>query len=52
MLSGAGDGGIHVNRNALAALQHHGAQVIHAMGLVGMFVREEHRVDVVDLGID
>ena len=33
-------------------MDHDRAQIVHAVGLVGMFVRQEHRVDVVDIGID
>src|SRR6201995_2201301 len=33
-------------------MQHHRAEIVDAMGLVGMLMGEKHRIDVVDLGID
>ncbi len=33
-------------------MQHHRAQIVDAMGLVGMLVGEEHRIETVDFGVD
>ena len=35
-----------------ALMQHHGTQIIDAMGLIGVLVGQEHRIDVIDMGID
>ncbi|MGY3233407.1 hypothetical protein ACVMAJ_000297 [Bradyrhizobium sp. USDA 4448] len=43
---------IEIGRNALAHVENDGAQIVHAMGLVRMLMGQEHRVDVVDIGID
>src|ERR1700722_2389935 len=43
---------VQVDRNAPALVQHDRTQVIDAMGLVGMLMGQEHRVDVIDLGVD
>jgi len=43
---------IHMARDADAVPEVEGAQVVDAVGLVGMLVRQEHRIDVVDIGID
>ena len=41
---------VEIDRNALAHVNNDRAQIIHAVGLVGMFMRQEHRVDVIDVG--
>ena len=41
-----------INRNPPALVQHDGAQVVDAMGLVGVLMGQKHRVDMVDMGID
>ena len=33
-------------------MQHDGTEIVDAVGLVGMLVGEEHRVDMIDLGVD
>ena len=43
---------VQVHRNAPALVQHHRAQVVDAVGLVGMLVGQKHRVDVIDFCID
>jgi len=41
-----------IDRNASALMQHDGTEIVDAVGLVGMLVGEEHRVDMIDLGVD
>src|SRR5437868_7308802 len=41
-----------INRNSSALMQHDRTQIVHAMGLVGMFMGQEYRVDVIDIGVD
>ena len=43
---------VEIDRNAPALVQHDGAQVVDPMGLVGVFVGQEHRIDVIDIGVD
>ncbi len=43
---------LKIDRDAAALVQHHRAQIVDAMGLVGVLMRQEHRVDVVDLAVD
>src|SRR5215468_3256315 len=43
---------VEIGRNALALVQHHRAKVVDAVGLVGVLMGEEHRVEVIDLGAD
>src|SRR6185312_5092885 len=38
--------------NATALVQHHRAEIVDAVGLVGMLMGKEHCVDVVDTGVD
>ena len=35
-----------------ALVQHHGAEIVDAVGLIGMLMGQKHRVDVVDTGVD
>ncbi len=43
---------VEINGNAPALMQHDGTEIVDAVGLVGVLVGQEHRVDVIDLGID
>ena len=43
---------VQIDRNALALMQHHRAQIVDAMGLVGVLMGQKHRVDVIDIGVD
>ena len=43
---------VQIDRNAPALMQHHGAEIVDAVGLVGVLMGQEHRVDVVDIGVD
>ena len=33
-------------------MQHHRAQIVDPVGLVGVLVGQEHRIEVIDLGVD
>ena len=33
-------------------MQHDGTQIVDAVGLVGVLMGQEHRIDVVDIGVD
>src|SRR6266550_8838404 len=41
-----------MDRNASALMQHDGTEIVDAVGLVGMLMGEEYRVDMIDLGVD
>ena len=43
---------VQIDRNAPALMQHHRTQIVDAVGLVGMLMGQEHRVDVIDIGVD
>ena len=43
---------VEIDRNAPALMQHHRAQIVDAMGLVGVLMGQKHRVDMVDIGVD
>ncbi len=43
---------VQIDRNAPALMHHDRAQIVDAMGLVGVLVGQKHRVDVVDMGVD
>ena len=43
---------VEIGRDAPALMQHHRAQIVDAVGLVGMLVGQEHRVEVIDFGVD
>ncbi len=43
---------VQIDRNAPALMQHDRAQIVDAVGLVGMLMGEKHRIDVIDLGVD
>src|SRR6266403_1718561 len=41
-----------IDRKAAALMQHDGTQIVDAVGLVGMLMRQKYRVNVIDLGVD
>src|SRR6266481_4472920 len=41
-----------IDRNTPALMQHDGTEIVDAVGLVGMLMRQEYRVNVIDLGVD
>ena len=43
---------IEVDGNAPALVQHDRAQIVDAVGLVGVLMGQEHRIDVIDIGVD
>ena len=43
---------VQIDRNPPALVQHHGAQIVDAVGLIGVLVGQEHRIDMVDIGVD
>ena len=43
---------VQIDRNAPALVQHHRAEIVDAVGLVGVLVGQEHRVDMIDPGVD
>ena len=43
---------VEIDRNAAALVHHDGAEVVDAVGLVGVLMGEEHRVEMVDIGVD
>ena len=43
---------VQIERNAPALMQHHRAQIVNAVGLVGMLVGQKYRIDVVDMSVD
>src|SRR4051794_13237628 len=43
---------VEVDRNAPALVQHDRTQIVDAMGLVGMLMGQEYRIDVIDIGVD
>ena len=46
------DAFVEPDRHALAAVDEEAAQVVDAVGMVGVLVREQHGVDPVDLGVE
>src|SRR5262245_9761474 len=43
---------VEPNRHALAAVDEQAAQIVDAVGMVGMFVGEEHGVEPIDAGVE
>ena len=43
---------VEIDRNAPALMQHDRTQIVDAVGLVGMLMGQEHRIDVIDIGVD
>ena len=43
---------VEVDGNAPALVQHDRTQIVDAVGLVGVLMGQEHRVDVIDIGVD
>src|ERR1700682_175921 len=43
---------VQIDRNAPALMQHDRAKIVDSMGLIGMLMRQKHRIDVIDIGID
>src|SRR5262249_58724405 len=47
----AGGALVDIERDALAAVNEQAAQVVNAVGMVGMLMRIEHGVEPIDLGV-
>ena len=47
-----GGGSVQIDRNTSTLMQHHRAQIVDPVGLIGVLVGEEHRIDMIDLGVD
>jgi hypothetical protein len=43
---------VHIERNALALVHHHRAEIVDAVGLVGVLMGQEHSIEMIDGGID
>ena len=43
---------LKIDRNALPLMQHDRTQIVDAVGLVGVLVGQEHRVEMIDFGVD
>src|SRR5882672_246192 len=43
---------IEIDRNAAALMQHDRTEIVDPMGLVGMFMGQEHCVYMIDIGVD
>src|SRR4051794_12480954 len=43
---------IEINRNPPSLMQHDRAEIVDAVGLVGVLVGQEYRIDVIDVGVD
>ena len=43
---------VQIDRNAPALVHHDRAQIVDAVGLVGVLVGQEHGVEVIDIGVD
>ena len=43
---------IEVDGNTAALVHHDRTQIVDAMGLVGVLMGQEHRIDVIDVGVD
>src|SRR6266478_8030937 len=43
---------VQIDRNAPALMQHDRAEIVDAMGLIGMLMCQKHRIDVIDTGVD
>ena len=43
---------IQIDRNAPALMQHDRSEIVDPVGLIGMLMGQEHRIDVIDIGVD
>ena len=43
---------VEIDRNAPALMHHDRAEIVDAVGLVGVLMGQEHRVEMVDIGVD
>src|SRR5882672_6164238 len=43
---------VQIDRNAPALMQHDRAKIVDSMGLISMLMRQKHRIDVIDIGVD
>ena len=43
---------VQIDRNPPALMHHDRAEIVDAVGLVGMLMGQEHRVEMVDVGVD
>src|SRR6185437_10938681 len=43
---------IEKDRDAPALMQYDGAEIVDAVGLIGVLMGEEYRIDMIDLGVD
>ena len=43
---------VQIDRNASALMQHDRTEIVDPVGLVGMLMGQEHRIDMIDIGVD